>query len=139
MTISEKEKTLAGELYSSTDPELQTALAKAQQQLRRLNAIPNEDAQQRFEVLRGMLGQIGIGTQIKSPFSCDYGLHIRIGRNGFVDCGCVFLDCNLIAIGDDAQIGPGVHIYTAFHPVDAAFDVAGWRLRNPYTLGTTCG
>jgi len=117
MTLSEKQKMLAGELYRSTDPELQAAMAQAQQQLRRLNVIANEDAEQRFAILHAMLGQIGSGTQVKSPFSCDYGLHIRIGRNGFVNYGCVFLDCNLITIGDDAQIGPGVHIYTAFHPV----------------------
>jgi len=118
MKLREKEKMLAGELYRSTDPELQTEMAKAQQHLRRLNAIPNEAAEQRFEVLQGMLGRIGTGSQIKSPFSCDYGVHIRIGKNGFINYGCVFLDCNLIIIGDDAQIGPGVHIYTALHPVD---------------------
>ena len=32
---------------------------------------------------------------------------------------CVFLDCNRITIGDNALIAPGVHIYTAFHPVSA--------------------
>ena len=135
MTLSEKQKMLAGELYRSTDPELQAAMAQAQQQLRRLNVIANEDAEQRFAILQAMLGQIGSGTQIKSPFSCDYGLHIRIGRNGFVNYGCVFLDCNLITIGDDAQIGPGVHIYTAFHPVDAAVRRSGLEAAKPVNIG----
>jgi maltose O-acetyltransferase len=135
VTLSEKEKMLAGELYRSTDVELQVALAQAQQHLRRLNAIPNEDAGQRFAVLQAILGQIGSGTQIKSPFSCDYGLHIRIGSNGFVNYGCVFLDCNLISIGDDAQIGPGVHIYTAFHPVDAEIRRSGLEAAKPVNIG----
>jgi maltose O-acetyltransferase len=135
MTSSEKEKMVAGELYRSTDPELQAALAQAQQHLRRLNAIPNEDTQQRFEVLRGMLGQIGSGTQIKSQFSCDYGVHIRIGSNGFVNYGCVFLDCNLITIGDDAQIGPGVHIYTALHPVNPEIRRSGLEAAKPVNIG----
>jgi acetyltransferase-like isoleucine patch superfamily enzyme len=74
--------------YRSTD-HLQTAMAEAQQHLRRLNAIPNEDADQRFAVLQELLGQIGSGTQIKPPFICDYGTHIRIGRNGFVNWMCV--------------------------------------------------
>ena len=94
-------------------------MAEAQRHLRRLNAIPNEDSEQRFVVLQALLGQIGHSAQIKSLFACHYGVHIRIGRNGFVNYGCVFLDCNLINIGDDAQIGPGVHIYTAFHPLEA--------------------
>ena len=51
MTLSEKQKMLAGELYRSTDPELQAAMAQAQQQLRRLNVIANEDAEQRFAIL----------------------------------------------------------------------------------------
>jgi len=135
MTLSEKQKMLAGELYRSTDPELQAAMAQAQQQPRRLNVIANEDAEQRFAILHAMLGQIGSGTHVKSPFSCDYGLHIRIGRNGFVNYGCVFLDCNLITIGDDAQIGPGVHIYTAFHPVDAEVRRSGLEGAKPVNIG----
>lgn len=91
-------------------------MAEAQRHLRRLNAITNEDSELRFVVLQALLGQIGHSAQIKSLFACHYGVHIRIGRNGFDNYGCVFLDCNLIIIGDDAQIGPGVHIYTAFHP-----------------------
>ena len=51
MTLSEKEKMLAGELYRSTGSELQAAMADAQQYLRRLNAIPNEDFEWRFGVL----------------------------------------------------------------------------------------
>jgi maltose O-acetyltransferase len=135
MNLSEKEKMLGGELYRSTDPELQAEMAKAQQHLRRLNAIPNEAADQRFEVLQEMLGQIGIGSQIKSPFSCDYGMHIRIGKNGFINYGCVFLDCNLIIIGDDAQIGPGVHIYTALHPVDPEIRSRGLEAAKPVNIG----
>jgi maltose O-acetyltransferase len=135
MTLNEKEKMLAGELYRSTDHDLQAAMATAQQQLRRLNAIPNEDAEQRFSALEALLGHVGNGTQIKSPFACDYGAHISIGRNGFVNYGCVFLDCNLIAIGDDAQIGPGVHIYAAFHPVDPALRRSGLETAKPVVIG----
>lgn len=135
MTLSEKEKMLAGELYRSTGCELQAEMAEAQQYLRRLNAIPNEDFERRFVVLQALLGQIGNSTQIKSPFACDYGVHIRIGRNGFVNYGCVFLDCNLITIGDDAQIGPGVHIYTAFHPLQADMRRSGLEGAKPVTVG----
>jgi len=135
MTLSEKEKMLAGKLYRSTDRELQAALAQTQRHLRKLNAIPNEDAEQRFAVLQAMLGQIGSGTQIKSLFTCDYGVYIRIGSNGFVNYRCVFLDCNLITIGDDAQIGPGVHIYTALHPVDAEIRRSGLEAAKPVNIG----
>jgi len=139
MTLSEKEKMLAGELYRSTGSELQAAMAEAQQHLRRLNAIPNEDFERRFVMLHALLGQIGSSTQIKSPFACDYGVHIRIGRNGFVNYGCVFLDCNLITIGDDAQVGPGVHIYTAFHPLEADMRRSGLEGAKPVSIGHRIG
>lgn len=135
MNVSEKDKMLAGELYRSTDPELQSAMAEGQTRVRRLNAIPNEDVQLRKVVLQALLGSIGEGTQLKSPFSCDYGRHIRIGRNGFVNYGCVFLDCNLITIGDDAQIGPGVHIYTALHPLDSDIRRSSLEAAKPVTIG----
>ena len=135
MSQSEKEKMLAGELYRSTDCELQAGMAEAQRHLRCLNAIPNEGSEQRFAVLRVLLGEIGSGTQIKSPFACDYGAHIRIGRNGFVNYGCVFLDCNFITIGDDAQIAPGVQIYAALHPVDPGIRRSGLEAAKPVNIG----
>lgn len=135
MSLNEKEKMLAGELYRSTDQDLQASMAIAQQRLRCLNAIPNEDAEQRFSALESLFGNIGNGTQIKSPFACDYGIHISIGRNGFVNYGCVFLDCNLISIGENAQIGPGVHIYTAFHPVNAVVRRSGLEAAKPVIIG----
>jgi maltose O-acetyltransferase len=135
MTRSEKEKMLASELYRSTDAELQGMAGKAQQHLCCLNAIPNEDTERRFETLRAMLAQIGTGTQIKSPFMCDYGVHICVGDNGFINYGCVFLDCNLIIIGDDAQIGPGVHIYTAYHPIDTELRRSGLEAAKPVNIG----
>src|SRR5215831_3930927 len=135
MSLGEKEKMLAGELYRSTDRDLRAAMATTQQQLRRLNTIPNEDVEQRFSALKALLGHIGTGTQIKSPFACDYGVHISIGGNGFVNYGCVFLDCNLISIGEDAQIGPGVHIYTAYHPVDAEVRRSGLEAAKPVVIG----
>ena len=126
---------MSGELYRSTDPELQGTMAKAQQHLRRLNAIPNEDTEQRFATLQAMFAQVGTGTQIKSPFTCDYGVHICIGDDGFINYGCVFLDCNLITIGDDVQIGPGVHIYTAYHPIDAEVRRSGLEAAKPVNIG----
>jgi len=135
MITSEKDKMLAGELYRPSDPELQAAMAKAQRHLRRLNAIPNENALRRSSVLEHLLGNLGPGTQVRSPFFCDYGVHIRIGRNGFVNYGCMFLDCNLITIGDDVQIAPGVHIYTALHPLDATSRKSGLEAAQPVFIG----
>lgn len=126
---------LSGALYRATDPELQAALAHTQVLLRRLNAARNEDTEARFRILRELFASCGENTRLMSPFACDYGFNIRIGRNGFVNYNCVFLDCNLITIGDDAQIGPGVHIYTAHHPVDPEVRRSGLEMATPVTIG----
>jgi maltose O-acetyltransferase len=125
----------AGDLYRSTDPELVAEMNHAQKFLRELNAIPNEEPEKRFAHLEKLFGHIGQNTQIRSPFFCDYGRQISIGRDTFANFNCVFLDCNQITIGDYAQIGPGVHIYTAWHPVDPAARKSGLEAASPVRIG----
>ena len=48
---------------------------------------------------------------------------------------CLFLDCAPIVIGDQAQLGPGVQLLTATHPLDAAARTAGPELARPITIG----
>jgi maltose O-acetyltransferase len=36
----------------------------------------------------------------------------------FLNTNCVIFDCARVEIGDDVQIGPGVHLYAATHPLD---------------------
>lgn len=117
MLRTEKEKMLAGELYTANDPEIQQDIEQAQRRLREFNSIPNEDYSARFSALQRLMASVGPGVTVRSPFFCDYGFNIRIGARGFVNYNCVFLDVNPIVIGDDAQIGPSVQIYTAGHPL----------------------
>ncbi|HWR14016.1 MAG TPA: sugar O-acetyltransferase [Terriglobales bacterium] len=131
----EKQKMLAGELYRSTDAELVAELSRAQRLLREFNAIPNEDVETRFTFLQKLFGHIGEATQIRSPFFCDYGSNISMGGNSFVNYNCVFLDCNRISIGDYAQIAPGVHIYTAWHPLDPGIRESGLEAASPVIIG----
>lgn len=123
---------LAGELYHAADPELQAELAACAQALRIINALSNEETAAHF---RKLFGSCGDGTAIRSPFFCDYGHNIHFGARGFVNFNCVFLDCNRIEIGDDAQIGPGVHIYTAWHPIDPTVRRSGLEGASPVKIG----
>lgn len=120
---------LSGELYRADDPELVAARAECQRRLSRFNAGRSED-------LRGLLGSVGDGTEILPRFLCDYGTHIAIGVDCFVNYDAVFLDCAPITIGDNVQIGPRTQLLTALHPVD---DVearrAGWESAAPVVLG----
>ena len=70
-------------------------------------------------ILQLLLGKVGKGVWIEGPFYCDYGKHIFIGENTFINTNAVFLDCNRIDIGKNMLIGPNVQIYTATHPLSA--------------------
>lgn len=49
------------------------------------------------------------------PFSTDYGLNIKLGKNVFINSGCCFQDQGGIEIGDDVLIGQQVVIATLNH------------------------
>ncbi len=124
---SAKEKMRAGEVYNSRDPELLALHHRARALMAAFNTTASTEPERRRELLEQLLGAAGANVWIEAPFYCDYGEHIALGANSFVNVNCVFLDCNRIQIGENALIGPGVHIYTAHHPLRAAERVIdGW-------------
>jgi maltose O-acetyltransferase len=131
---TEKEKMLAGELYIASDAELTAERRRAREVLHRFNAASPDESEDALALLGGLL-ELGEGTVVMAPFQCDYGYNIRIGRGGFVNYGCVFLDCAPITIGDHVQIATGVQLLTATHPVDAATRRAGEESALPITIG----
>jgi maltose O-acetyltransferase len=133
--VAEKQKMLAGELYSSTDLELVADHLHAQTILGQFNATRADAAEERLALLMELFGNFGRGSILKPSFRCDYGYNILIGRNVFVNYDCVFLDCNRITIGDDVQIGPAVQIYTAQHPTDPETRRSGLEFALPVTVG----
>jgi acetyltransferase-like isoleucine patch superfamily enzyme len=52
------------------------------------------------------------------PFHTNFGQHIKIGKNVFINHACSFLDMGGITIDDDVQIGPRVNLITENHLVD---------------------
>ncbi|MYZ48641.1 sugar O-acetyltransferase [Propylenella binzhouense] len=135
MPASEKERMLAGELYDATDPELVADMARAQALLRELNRLDMADPARHGAILAELFGAIGADVVVKTPFRCDYGSQIRIGAGTFVNYDCIFLDCAAIEIGARVQIAPGVHIYTATHPLDASVRAEGLESALPVRIG----
>lgn len=130
---TEKQKMLSGALYRASDPELVAERARCEALLRRLNAAAVQD---RPAMVARLFGAVGANPMVNPVFFCDYGGNITAGRNLFVNWNCVFLDCAPIAIGDDAQIGPAVQIYTALHPLDAELRRSGLESARPVTIGS---
>jgi acetyltransferase-like isoleucine patch superfamily enzyme len=62
--------------------------------------------------------KIDNSTTVFVPFYTNFGKHIRLGKNIFINHACTFLDLGGITIEDDVQIGPKVNLITENHPVD---------------------
>lgn len=82
-----------------------------------LNA--STDVDQIRERLSDIIGrQIDKSTVIFVPFYTNFGRHIRIGKNVFINHACTLLDLGGITIEDDVQIAPKVNLVTENHPLD---------------------
>ncbi len=135
---TEREKMLAGELYVATDPELVAMRRTARLITAELNALPPGDDAARREVYARLFGRCGEGVYVEPPFRCDYGVHITFGDRVYLNFNCVFLDCAEITVGDDVMFAPGVQLYAAYHPLDAAQRIKGPELAAPIRIGDRC-
>ena len=132
--LTEKQKMLAGDLYFPAGPELTAERLHAQTLLHRFNQSSPADTPTRTVILRDLLAQFGENVTILPRFGCDYGYNISIGAGTFINLDCIFLDCNRITLGRDVQVAPGVHLYTATHPLDPAIRRSSLELALPITI-----
>lgn len=113
---------LAGGLIRKDDPELAAmweVVARAIRLSPALNAATSID--QIRQLLSELTGrEIDASTTVFAPFYTNFGRHITIGKNVFINHACTFLDLGGITIEDDVQIGPKVNIITENHPTDPA-------------------
>lgn len=131
---SEKEKMLAGELYDANDGELASERRRARELCMELNSLGPDAVERRRELLDALFGARTDAT-IVSPFFCDYGYNITLGRNVYFNVNCVILDVVRVSIGNHALFGPGVHVYTASHPLLVEERRSGLELGHPVSIG----
>lgn len=130
----EKRKMIAGELYRPGDDRLRADRIRARQLIHRYNQTAPDEKAVRKELLIDLLGQ-GEDAYIEPSFRCDYGYNIFLGKNFYANFDCVILDVCPVHIGDNCMLAPGVHIYTATHPLDATTRNSGVEFGKPVTIG----
>jgi maltose O-acetyltransferase len=135
MAKTEREKMLAQELYRAADPELVALRRLTQTQLYRFNHSRPEELEVREEVVRSLFHTIGPNFDITPPFFCDYGGHIRAGKNLYLNAHCTILDCNWVTLGDNVLLASNVQLYAAHHPTDPTVRLTGLELAAPITIG----
>lgn len=57
-----------------------------------------------------------------------------VGARTFINYGAIVLDAAPVSIGDDVQIGPGVQLLTALHPLDPARRRSGTETAKPVKI-----
>ena len=135
---TEKEKMLAGELYSPLDNELHSLHLKAEKSFEKYNKIPARKSKKREKAIKRLFGKTGDKIKVETPFFCDYGFNIEVGDNFFANYGCIILDVNKVKIGKNCFLAPNVAIYTAPHPVKSEERYNGVEYGFPVTIGDNC-
>jgi maltose O-acetyltransferase len=134
---SEKEKMLAGEDYFGNDKELVAERIKAKKLLHKLNVTEYVIDGISRNILQQLLPNSNKRIYIEPPFHCDYGYNIHSGENVYFNVNCVVLDAMKISIGSNVLIGPGVHIYTATHPLNG-IERRTKQFSKPVSIGNDC-
>lgn len=133
--LTEKEKMLNGELYNPEDTELVKGRTNARRLTRLFNSSKETEHVLRDEVLRELFGSYRENMEVEPDFRCDYGYNIHLGENFYANFNCVILDVCKVQIGNNCMMAPGVHIYTAAHPLNPYERIAGTEYGKPVTIG----
>jgi len=132
---SERAKMIAGELYRPADAELVALRRNARRLCRLFNTSTEEQPELRVQLLCELFGAVGPRVEIEPDFRCDYGCNIFAGDNLYVNFGCVVLDVAPVRLGSNVMMAPGVHIYTATHPLDPVERSSGREFARSITIG----
>lgn len=115
--MSEREKMVAGQIYNPADPELSALSRQAKHRAYLLNQTDPSDEGLYLRRLKELLPGLGEGSYLAPGVQVDYGIHVKTGKNFYMNYGAVLLDVCPIEIGDDVMCGVGVHIVTPLHPL----------------------
>lgn len=133
--MTEKEKMIRGELYLANDAVLVQERINARRLTRLYNETTETEQEKRTEILRELFGSAGNNIYIEPTFRCDYGYNIHVGENFYANFDCIMLDVCEIRIGKSCFIAPGVHIYTATHPLNPYERISGAEFGKAVTIG----
>lgn len=113
------ERLLAGETILPADPQigrLEEAAFAVKELLIRMNNSSNPE--EISEILSRILNKEIQDVTVFTPIYINYGKHINIGKNVFINFDCTFLALGGITIEDDVLIGPKVSLITENHPLN---------------------
>lgn len=113
------ERLLAGETILLNDPQLGRLREEAFDVKALLTQMNNAvNPEEITDILSTILDKKVQDVTVFTPLYINYGKHIRIGQNVFINFDCTFLALGGITIEDEVLIGPKVSLVTENHPLD---------------------
>src|SRR5690606_10026210 len=91
-SMTEKQKMLAGKMYTPTDPELVKERHRVRLLFHKFNSLSEKHMEERTKALYEIFTNAGENLFIEPPFHCDYGSNIIVGNNVFMNFNCCMLD-----------------------------------------------
>lgn len=131
----EREKMISGEMYDPSDEQLVKDREAAKIFCKEYNLTDDTNYDLRKKMIQNFLGKTGDKLHVESNFRVEYGYNIEIGENFYSNYDCLLLDICPIIIGDNAMLAPGVHIYSATHPLDPKERNSGKEYGKPVKIG----
>ena len=117
MTKTARELQEEGLLYDVFEQELTDIKDKTYGLVSELSRASHFDTEYVMSLVRKIVAKIGQDSYIVQPFRCDYGDHVFIGNNTYINYNCCFLDSAKVTIGDYVYMGPNCNIFTPCHPI----------------------
>ena len=117
MTKTARELQEEGLLYDVFEQELTDIKDRTYGLVSELSRASHFDTEYVMSLVRKIVAKIGQDSYIVPPFRCDYGDHVFIGNNTYINYNCCFLDSAKVTIGDYVYMGPNCNIFTPCHPI----------------------
>ena len=115
--MTEWERMTTGRLYNPSKEDIRIPHRKGMELCDRFNRTPLSRRKKKQRLLEKLIpSSVGKNLGLFSPFYCEYGVNIRVGRDCFVNYNCVFLDVAPITLEDGVWIGANVTLATPMHP-----------------------
>lgn len=113
------ERLLNGETILSDDSQMYRLREEAFAVKVLLNQMNNSSNPEEIaDILSQILDKEIQDVALFTPIYINYGKHISIGKNVFINFDCTFLALGGITIEDDVLIGPKVSLITENHPLN---------------------
>jgi maltose O-acetyltransferase len=115
--MTEWERMTSGRLYNPANAEIDRRHERGMSLCDRYNRTPYRRRRKKERLLQRLIpSSVGKNLGVFSPFYCEYGENIIVGKNCFINYNAVLMDVAPITLEDGVMIGANVTLATPVHP-----------------------